>query len=64
MVAWLMVSLKTQTSGPKPATFAPGHIDPGSCTEAVPASWAGPAMSQAPVSTAAPPPGSASGFHV
>ena len=27
MVAWLMVSLKTQTLGPKAATFAPGQID-------------------------------------
>jgi hypothetical protein len=29
MVAWLMVSLKTQTLGPKAATSAPGHIDAG-----------------------------------
>src|ERR1700728_2022411 len=27
MVAWLMVSLKTQTSGPNAATVAPGHIE-------------------------------------
>ena len=27
MVAWLMVSLKTQTLGPNAATFAPGQID-------------------------------------
>ena len=27
MVAWLMVALKTQTLGPKAATFAPGQID-------------------------------------
>src|SRR6516165_8037289 len=27
MLAWLMVSLKTQTFGPKAATFAPAHID-------------------------------------
>src|ERR1700689_3271149 len=27
MVVWLMVSLKTQTLGPKAATLAPGHND-------------------------------------
>src|ERR1700678_420578 len=27
MVAWLMVSLKMQTSGPNAATVAPGHIE-------------------------------------
>ena len=36
MVAWLMVSLKTQTLGPKAATFAPGQID-----ETASASWDG-----------------------
>src|SRR5260370_267430 len=29
MTVWLMVSLKTQTLGPKAATGAPGHIDAG-----------------------------------
>src|SRR5580658_4670752 len=31
MVVWLMVSLKTQTFGPKAATLAPGHNDEGAC---------------------------------
>jgi hypothetical protein len=48
MVAWLIVSLKTQTFGPKAATFAPGQID-GSAA----ATWAGTAANPAPATRAA-----------
>src|SRR5271166_277278 len=48
MVAWLMVSLKTQTSGPKAATFAPGQID-----ESALASWDGAAAKPAAAARAA-----------
>jgi hypothetical protein len=42
MVAWLMVSLKTHTLGPKAATFAPGQIDVSAA-----ATWAGAAANPA-----------------
>ena len=48
MVAWLMVSLKTQTFGPKTATFAPGQID-----ESASASWDGAAANPAAAARAA-----------
>ena len=57
MVAWLIVSLKTQTSGPKAATFAPGHSDEdGSAAGlvvAAPATWDGTAANAAPAIRAA-----------
>src|ERR1700733_351159 len=53
MVAWLMVLLKTQTSGPNAATFAPGQIDEGSCGVTTPAAAPfGTAASQAPATSA------------
>ena len=48
MAVWLMVALKTQTLGPKAATFAPGQID-----ESAAASWAGAAANPAPAARAA-----------
>src|SRR5271169_3899533 len=48
MVAWLMVSLKTQTLGPNAATFAPGHID-----ESAPAAWDGATANAAAAAKAA-----------
>ena len=49
MVAWLMVSLKTQTLGPKAATFAPGQID----ESALRRRWDGAAANPAPAARAA-----------
>src|ERR1700693_2772556 len=48
IVAWLMVSWKTHTLGPKAATFAPGQID-----ESAAATWAGAAANPAPATRAA-----------
>src|SRR5580658_3108873 len=54
MAAWLMVVLKTQTFGPKAATFASGQIDEGSCRVMTPAAAPdGTAASQAPATSAA-----------
>ena len=49
MAAWLMVSLKTQTLGPRAATFAPGQIDEA----ATAASWDGAAANPAMAARAA-----------
>ena len=51
MAAWLMVSLKTQTLGPKAATFASGQID-----EDEDGAGAGPAVAALAGSTANPAP--------
>jgi len=48
MAVWLMVSLKTQTLGPKAATFAPGQID-----ASAPAAWDGAAANPAAAASAA-----------
>jgi hypothetical protein len=48
MAAWLMVSVKTQTSGPNAATFASGQID-----ESALAAWDGTAANPAPATRAA-----------
>ena len=48
MVAWLIVSLKTQTLGPKAATFAPGQIDASAL-----ATWDGAAANPAAATSAA-----------
>src|SRR5580704_10577790 len=48
-----MVSLKTQTFGPKAATFASGHIDEGACAGLAAAAPTGTAASAAPATKAA-----------
>src|ERR1700678_3113324 len=57
IVAWLMVSLKTQTSGPNATTFAPGHSDEdvsaGPLALAAPATWDGTAANAPPATSAA-----------
>src|ERR1019366_4646906 len=53
MVAWLMVSLKTQTLAPKEVAFSPGHKEDGACAGRAPVAAAGPAASPAPAIRAA-----------
>src|ERR1019366_6195814 len=59
MVAWLMVSLKTQTLGPKEVAFSPGHKEDGACAGRAPvaalaAAAAGTAARPAPAASPAP----------
>src|SRR5580700_2217460 len=52
MLVCFMVSLKTQTFGPKAATFASGQIDEGACAWLAAAAPAGTAARAAPASAA------------